>query len=329
MRTTTSFTAFDHIPEPMRIFMGRRLAEAGAGADDRAFGPRRAQPRPDDMVGAGPEPQPRHGAARVHNWLGAPGAIVADLVMQMFGLASVAILLPARLLGLAPRDRAPPRAAADATASAVSGGGLCATGVAALLPITAHWPAADRGLGGVMGDIVMALPRRLLSGFRPALLGTASFVDWRASARSCCSRASVGLRERVGALETDDDLEEVPRRRAARDEDAFWGCDAEGEPGLGLLSLGACRSMPAMSLRCDARDTSWLKLLAAKGKERARCCSTTRRRRLGAAGRDRGRLRYSASMCSPLAPERPRVRAGDRRPPVVRHAALARAAAHA
>ena len=48
--------------------------------------------------------------AAVHNLLGRPGAIVADLLMQLFGLGSLALLLPIavwgyRLLGHRPLSR--------------------------------------------------------------------------------------------------------------------------------------------------------------------------------------------------------------------------------
>ena len=52
--------------------------------------------------------------APVHNLLGVPGAIAADLLMQLFGLGSLALLLPTRGLGLS-ADRpsaAQPRAPA-------------------------------------------------------------------------------------------------------------------------------------------------------------------------------------------------------------------------
>src|SRR5580700_8949949 len=50
--------------------------------------------------------------AHVHNLLGRPGAIAADLVMQLLGLGSLALILPLsvwvyRLLGLRPAARRP------------------------------------------------------------------------------------------------------------------------------------------------------------------------------------------------------------------------------
>src|SRR5437879_1375422 len=38
-------------------------------------------------------------SGRISNWLGAPGAIVADLSMQIFGLATIAWLTPVALWG--------------------------------------------------------------------------------------------------------------------------------------------------------------------------------------------------------------------------------------
>jgi S-DNA-T family DNA segregation ATPase FtsK/SpoIIIE len=228
MRTTTSFTAFDHIPEPLRVFAARRFAETlgfailvGLVALGFAL-----------MTWSVQDPSLNHAtAAHIRNWLGAPGAIVSDLVMQMFGLASIAMLMPLAFWGwrLVTTRRL---ARVGMRLTLVFLGSICAAGVAALLPVSAHWPLPT-GLGGVMGDIVMAVPRRLLSGFRPALLGVAIGM---AIAAVLLLSASVGLRERT-PLDEEDDFDDAPvARRAAIDEDE---ADADGEPGIGLLSLGA------------------------------------------------------------------------------------------
>ena len=225
MRTTTSFTGFDYIPESLRAFAVRRLAEltgavllAGLAALALAL-----------MTWSVQDPSLNHAtAAHIHNWLGAPGAVVSDLIMQMFGLASVAIMLPLsfwswRLLTMRRLGRVGTRMVL------LFLGAVCAAAVASLLPVTSHWPLPT-GLGGVAGDVVMAVPRKLLAGLRPALLGVAVAV---AVAAVLLLSASVGLRER-SPFEIDPDEEPAAARIVDRDE-----ADAEGEPGLGLLSLGA------------------------------------------------------------------------------------------
>ncbi len=94
--------------------------------------------------------------AHVHNWLGVPGAVAADLMMQLLGLGSLALLLPIaiwgyRLLGHRPLSHERLRVLLW-----VCGTTLTAT-FASSLPRSAHWPLPN-GLGGVVGDAVMKLP---------------------------------------------------------------------------------------------------------------------------------------------------------------------------
>ena len=227
MRTTTSHSAFDHIPEALRVFVARRLAEflgaaliAGLAALAVAL-----------MTWSIADPSLDHAtSAHVHNWLGSYGAVCADLVMQVFGIAALAMLMPPlfwawQLL----TQRSLPRPAMRLLLLLL--GATCASGVAAVLPVTAHWPLPT-GLGGVLGDAVMALPRRMLSAVRPALLALGAAL---ALGAVLLLSASVGLRERV-PLDLDAEGDEPVRSRASRELDED---DAEGEPGLGLLSLGA------------------------------------------------------------------------------------------
>jgi DNA segregation ATPase FtsK/SpoIIIE, S-DNA-T family len=91
--------------------------------------------------------------APVRNLLGAPGAIAADLAMQLFGLAAIAVILPLgfwgwRLLSHRPLDRLRWRIAAWVIALAP------AAGFASCLPRTARWPLPT-GIGGVIGDAVL------------------------------------------------------------------------------------------------------------------------------------------------------------------------------
>src|SRR3984885_11470513 len=94
--------------------------------------------------------------AHVHNLLGVPGAVGADLMMQLLGLGSLALLLPIaiwgyRLLGHRPLSREKLRLLLWIF------GAVLAAAVASCLPRSAHWPLPC-GLGGVIGDAVLRLP---------------------------------------------------------------------------------------------------------------------------------------------------------------------------
>ncbi len=94
--------------------------------------------------------------ARVHNLLGRPGAIAADLMMQLLGLGSLALLLPIavwgyRLLGHRPLSRERLRVMLWLF------GAVLTAAFASCLPRSAHWPLPS-GLGGVIGDSMLRLP---------------------------------------------------------------------------------------------------------------------------------------------------------------------------
>ncbi len=98
--------------------------------------------------------------APVHNLLGKPGAIIADLLMQLFGLGALALLLPIavwgyRLLG----HRALSRERLRIFVWLV--GAVLSAAFASCLPRSTHWPLPS-GLGGVIGDAILRLPAVLL-----------------------------------------------------------------------------------------------------------------------------------------------------------------------
>src|SRR5580698_4597240 len=95
----------------------------------------------------------------VRNLLGHPGAIAADLLMQLLGLGSLALLLPIaiwgyRLLGHRPLSRERLRMLLWLF------GAVLAAAFASCLPRSAHWPLPC-GLGGVIGDAALRLPTQL------------------------------------------------------------------------------------------------------------------------------------------------------------------------
>jgi S-DNA-T family DNA segregation ATPase FtsK/SpoIIIE len=92
----------------------------------------------------------------VRNLLGTPGAVGADLLMQLFGLASTVLVLPIAVWGWRiathrPFDREWMRL------SFWLGGTVLASGLASCLPKSPTWPLPS-GLGGVIGDAVLSAP---------------------------------------------------------------------------------------------------------------------------------------------------------------------------
>ncbi len=98
--------------------------------------------------------------APVHNLLGRLGAIAADLMMQLLGLGSLALLLPIgvwgyRLLGHRPLGRERLRVLLWIF------GAVLAAAFASCLPRGPHWPLPC-GLGGVVGDAMLRAPAMFL-----------------------------------------------------------------------------------------------------------------------------------------------------------------------
>jgi len=191
MRTTT-FSFIDHVPASVREFPKRRVAEitglvalVGVASLTLAL-----------LTWSVSDPSLNHATnGRVHNLLGAPGAIAADLVMQFIGLASAALLAPPAFWGwslVTKRRLERPRLKIALYLTGV----IAAAGLASLLPAPGSWPLPT-GLGGVVGDAILALPHRLLpaspwatiavgAGLAAiAILGLAA-----ASSLTPCSRAS-------------------------------------------------------------------------------------------------------------------------------------------
>ncbi len=226
MRTTT-FSVFDYLPAWAREFPKRRAAEAlglavvaGVAALSVAL-----------LTWSVEDPSLNHATnARIHNLLGAPGAIVADIVMQMLGLACIAALAPPAFWGwrLVTRRRlaTPLRNAAFYVVGVVA-----AAALASLLPAPGSWPLPT-GLGGVVGDAALAVPRRLAHGSTwgsAALDATFAIV----AILALTAAAGVGFRPGHG-----DDVAVKPKRagRAGAGSDDEEG---EEEPGFGIVSIGA------------------------------------------------------------------------------------------
>ncbi|MGA0563872.1 DNA translocase FtsK [Ancylobacter sp. VNQ12] len=103
----------------------------------------------------------RSSAAAPSNLLGLPGAAIADLLMQLFGIAALAVVLPIGVWGwLTLTHRRPRRVRARLIAGVA--GVVFTAGLAACLPNFGAWPLPV-GLGGVLGEGVLAVPDALRS----------------------------------------------------------------------------------------------------------------------------------------------------------------------
>jgi len=96
----------------------------------------------------------------VRNALGAPGAILADLLLQTLGLASAVALLPLMIWGaeLFTAERVP---ALRAKATYYPFAALGAAGAVSALPRAESWPI-EHGYGGVLGDAIFGFVASVL-----------------------------------------------------------------------------------------------------------------------------------------------------------------------
>jgi S-DNA-T family DNA segregation ATPase FtsK/SpoIIIE len=227
MRTTT-FTLFDHLSDHLREGPKRRAAQA-AGVALIAL-----------VVGAGlalmswsvDDPSLNHAtSAAPHNWLGRGGAIVADLLMQFVGVGSAAALAPPaawgwRLVAERRLGRVSPRILL------LMAGAAATAGFASLLPAPASWPLPT-GLGGVVGDAVLWIPRKIFAGSEAKMI-VVGLVLAAGAILSLTASAGYSFAAAPGATSPAADK---PRGRVAPPEPEDE--DSDGEPGFGLVSLGA------------------------------------------------------------------------------------------
>jgi S-DNA-T family DNA segregation ATPase FtsK/SpoIIIE len=184
--------------------------------------------------------------APVHNLLGHPGAIAADLMMQLLGLGSLALLLPIgvwgyRLLGHRPLGNERLRVLLWLL------GAVLAAAFASCLPRGGHWPLPS-GLGGVIGDAMLRLQAMVIG--KP-LAGTYRLVT--AIVLGLTALAAFAGAAGIIWLGSADEEEDEERTRKVREEDESPDEESdegdEGEEGEeGLISLGRFMHA-ALSLR--------------------------------------------------------------------------------
>ncbi|HEY7243561.1 MAG TPA: DNA translocase FtsK 4TM domain-containing protein [Xanthobacteraceae bacterium] len=141
--------------------------------------------------------------APVRNVLGHTGAIISDLLMQLFGLAAIALVLPVAIWGW--RLASHRRLGRERLRV-----GLWALGVplwagcAAALPRSAAWPLPG-GLGGVVGDWILELPALLAGGTLTGWVRTIAMLASGIAAVVCFAViAGVGLHSSATPLADED-----------------------------------------------------------------------------------------------------------------------------
>ena len=238
MRAATTF-AIDWIPEPVRDFLRRRAAEVlglallvGVACGYAAL-----------ITWSAQDPSLNHAVnGPVHNVLGRAGAFIADILMQLLGLSSAVILMPVAIWGwqlLVSRTLSQPRLRIILWLF----GSVAAAATISYFPVTDRWPLRT-GLGGVLGDYVLRLPHLLAGSSRllNMLAGSAISLTALLTLTACLG---YGL-----ALEPEDEFEDLPRdaKKHKHADMDFESEDTAGEPGLGLISLGALFHL-ALSLK--------------------------------------------------------------------------------
>ena len=169
----------------------------------------------------------------ISNAMGYPGAVVSDLLMQFFGLSSVIVLVPAMAWALwfiAARgvDRMPRRIMAWA------GGAILAAAIVGCVTAPPTWPLPS-GLGGVIGDLALAIPSWLAGGYptgAAAILTSAIF----AMPALWLMAFACGL---LGRIPVEDAPVSRSKRKAAEtvEEDDDFEDDDDEARGGGLMAM--------------------------------------------------------------------------------------------
>ncbi|MFC4172772.1 DNA translocase FtsK 4TM domain-containing protein [Microvirga sp. GCM10011540] len=192
--------------------------------------------------------------APVRNMIGWPGAIVADLLMQLLGLGAIAALLPLALWGWRLMKAGELGRGQLRLALWIIGAGA-ATALASALPATDRWPLPT-GLGGVVGDAILTAAKAvtgLSGGPAHAILG---LVFAGLTILTLTAACGFGLSEERHPEDLEDFDDPRPAKRGRKTQD-WEEADEPGsdEPGWGIVSLGAL-AHGVMSLRSAARRWS-------------------------------------------------------------------------
>ncbi|KPH75070.1 FtsK/SpoIIIE family DNA translocase [Bosea vaviloviae] len=225
MRTIRrSSSLMDRLPDPIREFLSRRASEI-TGLAVLALMAAVALSLATWSVDDPSLNNATSGAVR--NWLGRPGAMIADLMMQLIGLGVIALLFPPviwslRLVRFHLFDRGALKL------------GLWVVGVAATaavgsaLPATPRWPLPT-GMGGVIGDGLLFGTRNLAGIAGNALGGLVGFLYAGIAILAVTAAAGFGFVSDEDPVADADDADESWSESEDRRED---------EPGIAVILIG-------------------------------------------------------------------------------------------
>ena len=181
----------------------------------------------------------------VRNLLGAPGAAFADLAMQFFGLAGVALIVPLAILGWNVARLQPPRRPVRQLGAWLGGLSLLAAAFACL-PVLAQWPLPT-GLGGAVGDLILGIFEwmgggELSAGLYAALAvifgGLSIGLLWASCLRRVAAASPAPRRAKRGQVHDADeeDADGGGRLRLIAGILAHWGLQARATLGRWLAT---------------------------------------------------------------------------------------------
>src|SRR5215218_7075408 len=236
----------DRLPDSVREMVGRRVRElAGLGllvlssTTAAAF-----------ISWSVQDPSLSHATSRaIRNMLGYPGAIGADLLMQILGLGAIMLILPVAVWGW----RMLTHRSFDREALRLGCWVLCtviAAGFASCWPHSGAWPLPT-GLGGVVGDALVRAPAVVFGppGFLYRLaLGIILFAAMCAALLFASGWGSRAQQQELTPIEDDDEpfVEEEEDRGSVS---LGWLFHAlmSAKARLGWLLTSAYRSLVASS----------------------------------------------------------------------------------
>ena len=201
------------ISDPLREMLARRLRElAGLGVIALSCVAAAAL-----MTWSVQDPSLSHATSGpIRNLMGRPGAIGADMLMQILGLGAIMLILPVAIWGW----RLVTHRHFDREALRIACWILCAViaaGFASCLPRSGAWPLPT-GLGGVVGDALVRFPAVVFG--PPGLiyrivLGVILFAAMIGSFVFACgagAQEKIVERTRPPMIEDEEDFEENDRR---------------------------------------------------------------------------------------------------------------------